>query len=171
MRQVKLFLGLLLFLGLNQAIGQRLDQSAGLRIGATSAITYKEYYRNGKAVELLLSGRYDGVQIGALYMQHVPLQFTFDDRFYAYYGVGAHMGTERYLHSARYYNNQGEVRYAFSNKRYFAIGLDGIVGVEYRFRDMPLSASLDIKPYMNLLGFEHTRGQFWDMALGVKYRF
>jgi hypothetical protein len=50
-----------------------------------------------------------------------------------------------------------------------AVGLDGIIGLEYALPDAPLSISLDWKPAFNILGPVGLVGD--EGALSVRYRF
>ncbi|MDR1459977.1 MAG: hypothetical protein LBI60_07160 [Bacteroidales bacterium] len=51
------------------------------------------------------------------------------------------------------------------------LNLGGQIGVEYQF-NFPLNLSLDYRPMINVLGFgNHTWGNFFGIALGIRYRF
>jgi hypothetical protein len=51
------------------------------------------------------------------------------------------------------------------------LSIGGQVGVEYQFW-FPLNLSLDYRPMINLLGFkDNIWGNFYGIALGVRYRF
>lgn len=76
-----------------------------------------------------------------------------------YAGGGAHVGVWR----DRYYDN--------GNKRYHSeavVGLDGIFGVEYTFKNIPLNLSGDIKPFVN---FNGGHDFFGEQLLGVSARY
>ena len=51
------------------------------------------------------------------------------------------------------------------------MGIDGIIGIEYRFLTAPITIGLDMKPYFSFIGFRYVETQFWDTSLSVKYVF
>jgi hypothetical protein len=55
------------------------------------------------------------------------------------------------------------------NTSHVVIGIDGIIGLEYLFKDVPFNASLDWKPGFNLIGYTG----FWgdEVAVSVRYIF
>ena len=63
---VTLAVGLLMLLATPSA-AQFYDNSLGLRLGTTSAMTYKRFITKEQALELLVSGRKDGFQLTTLY--------------------------------------------------------------------------------------------------------
>lgn len=151
-------------------MSQHYLKSAGLRLGHTSGITFKKFVEKDQAVELMVSGRHNGLQFNTIYQWYSPASFDFDDNFVIYYGVGAHMGFERL------YPNNLEFQQPFQEwdirrRTYYAMGVDVIIGLEYRMLIAPLTVSLDVKPYLNYIGFSTVHGKFWDTALSVKYVF
>ena len=57
------------------------------------------------------------------------------------------------------------------DKGYFALSVGGQIGVEYNF-NIPLNLSLDYRPMINVLGFNNGHwGNFYGVALGIRYRF
>ena len=87
-----------------------------------------------------------GVSIDAVYEWQTPV---FTDGMHLYYGAGA---------------------YTNIYKGYFGLGVEGVVGLEYRLPiNFPLAISLDYRPGLNLLGGVH----FWggNFGFGVKYCF
>ena len=75
-------------------------------------------------------------------------QPVINNDFNLYYGVGGHLG-------------------AAANK--FAIGIDAIVGLEYKIPNAPIAFSLDYKPSVNFMNL-NAYGLF-DLALGIKFTF
>ncbi|MDR2085449.1 MAG: hypothetical protein LBP67_10700 [Bacteroidales bacterium] len=60
--------------------------------------------------------------------------------------------------------------YDLSNAE-FAVGIQGQIGLEYNFK-FPLQLSLDYRPMINVLGFGNNHwGNWYGVALGVRYRF
>ncbi|SFE88171.1 hypothetical protein SAMN05518672_111151 [Chitinophaga sp. CF118] len=73
--------------------------------------------------------------------------------FVMYAGGGAHVGFyDRYDYDYDNYYRHGDGTYATA-------GLDGIFGLEYTFRKIPLVVSADLKPYFNFSGGTHHMGE------------
>ena len=53
------------------------------------------------------------------------------------------------------------------NDNYTVIGIDGIIAIEYNFKEIPINISADWKPALNLV--EHTR--FWGDNGAISVRF
>ena len=170
MKTIKILMLTALIWGGHLTQAQTYLKSAGLRLGgATSGITYKTVLGREQAAEFILSGRNQGVQINALYELHRPAQFSFDDNFTFYYGVGGHFGFERRMPNEFYDAYPTDVYYR--KRTYLGLGVDMIAGLEYRIISAPLTINLDIKPYVTFLGFRHVDGQLGDISLSIKYVF
>jgi hypothetical protein len=91
-----------------------------------------------------------------LYEIHNP---AFDiDRLNWYYGVGGHIG---------FWDGKYDDRFDAGNNT--VIGIDGILGLEYNFKEIPFNLSLDWKPALNLVG----SSGFWGDggAISIRYIF
>ena len=71
--------------------------------------------------------------------------------FEFYYGAGANLGSWDY--------DDGE----------FTFGVNGIIGLEYKIRELPLAFSLDYKPNLNVIG--KTGFHAADFGLGIRVAF
>ncbi len=167
----RLILGVLMITLSSVIFAQDYKHSAGLRLGHTSAITYKDFLVNDEAVELLLSGRRDGLQLTTIYTFHKPLEFEFNENFYLFYGLGAHVGYEEYSGFDKVLTSAEPPRLAFERRTYFVMGADALVGVEYRWLSVPATVGFDIKPYFTFIGMRYIDGRFWDAAITFKYIF
>ena len=165
---------LIITIGLSATFAQNVESLAGIRLGSTSALTYKKMFTNMEAVELMLSGRKNGVQITALYEKHKPFGFGFGDNFYSYTGFGGHMG---YLQSDPVlisYDSSGRTQVRsldIRRKSFFTMGVDAIIGVEYHIYSIPLAVSMDFKPYVELVGMRYLKANVWDFGVSAKYMF
>ncbi len=171
-------LGYLLLLALMSSFhftieAQTYEHSAGVRLGNTAGLTYKKFLIDEQAIEILLSGRNEGLQVTVSYLTHKPLEFSFNSNFYVFYGVGAHIGLEHFnnLNKSIVPDGNGLNTFVFDNRNYFTMGIDGTVGIEYRWLSVPITISFDIKPYFNYIGMRFTRTKFWDAGLSFKYIF
>ena len=147
------------------------DRSAGVRLGVTSGMTYKRFVAPGESLELILSGRKEGIQLTTLYEFHEPMELSFNENFYAFYGVGGHLGYENYDNLSKTIISQDPAQFMYESKSYFVIGADAIVGIEYRWLTVPCTIGFDVKPYFNFIGLRYARYRFWDSAVTIKYVF
>ncbi len=163
---------LLFALSVGSIKGQALyDQSAGVRLGWTSSLTFKKFMLEDEALEILVSGRRQGVQLTMLYEFHEPMELSFNENFFVYYGIGGHMGYEKYGDLDKTLTSIDPPRFVFDERSYFIMGVDGILGIEYRWLSVPITIGFDIKPYFSFIGLRHTRTQFWDSGISFKYIF
>lgn len=129
----------------------------GLRGGFGTGITIKHFLNGKAAVEGIFDSRWHGVSVTGLYEIH---NRAFDtDRLNWYYGVGGHLG----FWDGKYYRDYN------NNLNYTIIGVDGILGLEYNFKDIPFNISIDWKPAINLTG---SSGFYGDGgAISLRYIF
>ena len=139
----------------------------GLRAGETSGLTYKHIFGNSNAFEGILSAWPYTFGVTALYERYANLGV---DGLNLYFGVGGHMnvGSPRYRY---YYVYRGNEYVYVRNSNDVALGIDGIFGIEYKFKPIPLAISSDIKPY-----FENSLNSGYnyftlDPSIGVKFTF
>jgi len=129
--------------------------SVGLRAGLSYGATLKHFIATSDALEGILTTRWGGFNITGLYERHSR---AFDvDRMYFYYGGGAHIGVW----------GGGSNPWFDDNETYTVIGVDGIIGLEYVFTEIPFNISLDWKPGFNLIGYSG----FWGDELALSFRF
>ena len=131
----------------------------GIRGGWYNGITYQHYMGSNNALELIGQFTRGGTNFTVLYEIHNDIPDAEGLKFY--YGAGGHIGfyqKDRKDLFRNRYNNNGAV-----------VGIDGIIGLEYFFKPIPLQLSLDYKPALNLGG-----GDIWiysDAALAVRVVF
>ncbi len=147
--------------------------SSGIRLGYTSGLTYKHFINREQAMEFIASGRNEGFQITSLYQFHKPMEIGFHDEFFLYYGVGGHIGYER-LNDQKLrgpYIPGGDPEFQVDERSFFTMGVNTVLGIEYRWLKIPMTIGLDIKPYLDFIGMRRTKVRFWDTALSFKYIF
>lgn len=140
----------------NNANAQKL---IGIRGGWYSGISYQHYLSSANSLEFLGQFTRGGMNLTGLYEIHQDIPDVDGLKFY--YGAGAHLG----FYQAERHNLFGD-RYKHDGA---VIGADGIIGIEYFFKPIPLQLSLDYKPALNLGG-----GDIWlfsDAALSVRVVF
>jgi hypothetical protein len=154
--------------------GSGYNTGIGLRFGGwESGITVKHFVKSNAAIEGILSSgwHYRGTRITGLYEWQKPIGGA--NGLYVFYGVGAHIGfyndsywskgdckDGKYWSNGRWYDCDGRAR--------TAIGIDGILGLEYVFSEIPFSIGIDLKPSFDLFGWGRHYG---DGALTVRYIF
>jgi hypothetical protein len=151
-------------------VGGKLDaqsysNAVGLRIGESSGLTLKTFTGSG-AFDFIISAWPNDLALFALYERNHPLG---DNGVSWYYGGGAHITFNtwhRYYYRNEYYYN----RWWYHERGGVGIGLDAIVGLEYKLPNAPFAFSLDIKPYMEV---NRDRNIYVspDPGLGIKYTF
>ena len=129
----------------------------GLRGGAWNGLTVKHFLSQNTAVEGLFDSRWHGFNLTGLYEIHNQAFNT--ERLNWFYGVGAHIG----FYDTQYKN------WGSNTGKYTIIGVDGILGLEYNFKELPINLSIDWKPTFNLSGYSG----FWGDggALSIRYIF
>lgn len=55
----------------------------------------------------------------------------------------------------------------FESNSYVNVGVGGQIGIEYDFRDLPITVSLDARPMWDFLG--DVNGLGWGSALGIRF--
>jgi hypothetical protein len=145
------------FLSFNYA--QDYNTGIGIRGGYANGLTIKHFISSNSALEGIISSRWKGFQITGLYEIHNRAFNT--DRLNWYYGFGGHVGFWDGDDTNEYWGDPGT--------SYTVIGIDGILGLEYNFSEIPFNLSLDWKPSYNISG--HTG--FWGDggALSLRYIF
>ena len=120
------------------ALGIRLSSNPAV---VSSGITFKYFLNEKAAIEGLLTFN-DPVAIGALYEIHNPIGTPGLQWFF---GAGAYVGFNTIAN----------------------LGAMGIVGLDYKFQNIPINISLDWKPELNLIESVY----FEPAAIGFSARF
>jgi hypothetical protein len=129
--------------------------SLGLRAGYPYGLTIKHFLGETNAVEGILATNWGGAVAMALYEnEHWTGHYPGLNWFW---GLGAHVG---------FWDNNPHIRSTYTGS---VLGVDGILGLEYTFDEIPLNLSLDILPSLNLIGDTNWGGIF--SALSVRYVF
>ncbi|MEE9460975.1 MAG: hypothetical protein V3V53_04040 [Bacteroidales bacterium] len=130
----------------------------GLRASVSPGISVKHFFTTNMAGEGILTVRWGGFNATGLAEWHLSVFDT--EGFYFFYGGGAHLGV---------WDSEKDYYGSTTGGTTLFLGVDGIIGLEYAFLDIPLSISLDWKPGMNIIsdfGFF-----FDDLAISFRYLF
>lgn len=162
--QIQHFLLVISFIALSGITlhAQDYDHAAGLRLAWGFGGTYKHFFSEKIAAEGIinywsrgpLGFRYSRTRITALVQMHQDLsEVTEGLRWYAGGGVFAGFWSGSY--SRVYDYNQTQV------------GISGVIGLDYKFADLPINISADWMPGLALIG----GGGFFGSAGGLAVRY
>jgi hypothetical protein len=140
-KSIMLFLALICFATAINAQDYR--TGVGFRGGFTNGLTIKHFTHEKAAMEFILASRWRGFEVTALYEVHNQLFET--PRLKWFIGFGGHVGFWNGDYTYKYWGTQGTT--------YTVAGIDGILGIEYSFEEIPINLSLDWKPAYNLIGY------------------
>jgi hypothetical protein len=150
--------------------GQYASRQAGLRTGYRGGIFYQITNGAGNAeigYNAMLSFNNNGIQLtGLRIIYETPLSEISPDLFFAW-GYGGHAG---FIYTD-HVGFLGE-RYSFQGERFCPVfGADGWLAAEYRFRDIPLNISLNIKPFVELTVPSFVKIMPGDLGVSISYVF
>lgn len=142
------------------------NTALGVRAGGTSGVTIKHFPKTASsstAVEGIVGFFGNGFSVTGLLERHAQ---AFDLVGLSwYYGPGVHLA---------YYNNGVPYsRYRLRDVGYepideLGIGINGIVGLEYRIQDnVPIAFSVDLKPFLEVTS-RGDAGFALDPSIGIK---
>lgn len=139
-----------------QNLGPDYRTALGVKV-YPGAITVKHFLKETAAVEGLGYLSSDGFRVTGLYEIHQPLGNVPGLKWYV--GGGAHLGV---------WSNAWRDKYP-DRPDGLAIGVDGILGLDYKIQGAPLDLSFDWQPSFNLIGYNYFEGGWGGLA--VRYTF
>lgn len=119
------------------------------------ALSYRSFYTRNKAVEGMGFISIDGFQLTILNEKYTP--FANAENLTWYIGYGGHFN----LWSERYKLNNP------SKTAGVAVGVDGMLGLDYKLKNTPINLSVDIQPAFNFVG-----ASYFDLGwggIGIRY--
>ncbi|MBN1769558.1 MAG: hypothetical protein JXR50_10085 [Prolixibacteraceae bacterium] len=136
---------------------QDYNTGIGLRGGFANGLTIKHFVSNKAAFEGIIASRWRGLELTGLYEIHNQAFQT--ERLKWYIGFGGHIG----------FWNGSYAKWGNEGTDYTVIGLDGILGLEYSFLQVPFNIGIDWKPTFNFYGYKG----FWadGGAISLRYIF
>ena len=157
-----LLIGLAVLLFMEAAAQSRSAQSSnyktalGVKVWDGAGITLK-HFMSENAIEAIGYFYRRGFRLTGLYEIHGNISGAQGLKWYI--GPGAHIG----FYNNRYNDNP------YYNDSYVAIGIDGVLGLDYKFSGAPINMSIDWQPSFEFaegLGFSGSWG-----GLGIRYTF
>lgn len=160
--KIRAFLTLVILTGfVFTTSAQNYQTSAGLRGGFAKGLTFKHFIADDVAIEALAETRWRGLLLTGLMQRHRPALDIQGLRWY--YGGGAHIGFWAYHRYNPWWTGD-------EDQNYVVLGLDVIIGIEYKLPDLPLVVSADWKPAFNFVGVEGFWGDFGALSLRYIFR-
>jgi hypothetical protein len=138
--------------------------TVGLRAGGTSGFTVKKIMGSESAVEGILGFCGDCFSITGLFEKQPDIPSV--EGLSWFYGAGMHLAFYQGRSNGRWLRG----RYYDDDNGALGIGIDGVIGIEYKIPDVPLAFSLDFKPFIEIT----TRNRIWfwpDAGFGIKLAF
>lgn len=141
----------------NNVSAQSYKNGLGVRLSSAppmvnNSVSLKHFFNETAAVEVLFSFG-DPLALGALYEIHKPFG---SEGLQWFYGGGG------YVAFKKEYNPNTK-----KNETDVNLGAMGIIGLDYKFANLPLNLSLDWKPELNLISDINVE----PAAIGVTARF
>jgi hypothetical protein len=122
-----------------------------------ASVTVKSFIKENAALEGLLSFWDYGTRFTALYEFYKNINNI--DGLKWYVGPGAHLG---------FWNNNWEDKYP-DREAGAMFGIDGVIGLDYKIKNLPIDVSLDWQPSFTFVGYNYFEGG-WG-GIGVRYTF
>lgn len=140
------------------AISKNYNTAIGIRGGNSTGVTFKHFISDKNALEGIISSRWRGVQIDALWESH-RWDFSTKD-LYWFFGGGAYIA---------FFDDYSDHPWRDDQDVNNLLGVSGITGLEYKLANYPFNFTLDWKPYLNVIG--DLRFQAVDFSLSIRYTF
>lgn len=121
------------------------------------AVSLKSFIAPNKALEGLGYFYSDGFRLTGLYEIHGNIEGAEGLKWYV--GPGAHIAV---------WNDTWKKENPDRNSG-VAIGIDGVLGLDYKFKGAPINMSLDWQPSFNFVGYNYFEGGWGGLA--VRYTF
>ncbi len=154
--------------------------AGGIRTLSSPALTFKGFVMENNAMELIWSFRNDGMQWTGLYEMHSNALENRTNGFHWFYGFGPHIGynrgyaCENCLLVDTITTDKGHIiteTKDIPKRAYLSLGMDVILGLEYRFVSLPLTAGIEYKPSIEFFNRRKFNNDFGNIALSIKYTF
>lgn len=140
----------------------------GLRLGQTSGLTLKRYTGDRTAIEGIIGVWPNALSLTALFERYT---YAGMEGLRWYYGAGGHVAFQTNTVKATYVTYDGRYYYySYRAREDMGVGIDGLIGIEYKIPPIPFAISLDVKPFVEV----STSGylyMFLDPGIGIKFTF
>jgi hypothetical protein len=129
-------------------------QAIGIKLPGGFSATYKNFITPKNAIELQATFWSKGVRFAGLYEFNFEIEGAQGLNWYV--GPGVHLGV---------WNTENKKAYNASAD----LGIDGIIGLDYKFKNAPINISIDWQPSISVLGNTGVSPALG--GLGLRYTF
>ncbi len=162
----KLFLIILAVIGFSVANAQVVDKAIGFRFGGWNGyggeFSYQHPLSSKTRLEANLAlGFHDDWNTVGLTGLHEWVM-NIENGFQWYVGLGGSLGSSSY-----HVGSKGSPGYVSGNE--FFLSVDGDIGIEYCFKEVPLQIALDLRPAIGVMGNDYVDNA--SLGLAIRYRF
>jgi hypothetical protein len=151
---MKLLLAITAFLLALAATAQPYNKAIGIKFPVGTGVTYKKFISEKSAFEFQALHATEAFRVNGLYEFHFP--FTKAEGLSWYVGPGVHVG---------FYKNDYQKNY---NSK-MDLGIDGVIGLDYKFGGIPINVAVDWQPSFSFTGNSGTHVTYGGVA--VRYTF
>lgn len=143
------------------------NNAIGIRAGETSGLTFKRKFHGSNSFEGIVSFWPHTIGFTGLYEKNLK---TGVPGLNWYFGGGLHVNAGPTYRTYYWYNRGDRYIYYTERRANVAFGVDGIIGIEYKFKPIPLAISTDLKPFIETgtYGYHYVS---IDPSIGVKFAF
>lgn len=131
------------------------NRAVGIKAGGGISVTYKKFVSANNKLEAQTTLWNKGFRVSGLYEFHF-YHFSQVEGLAIFAGPGAHIGFWKSQYQ-KDYNSKAE------------FGIDGIIGLDYKFNKLPINASFDWQPAVTVVGEAGFSPSFGGIA--VRYTF
>ena len=121
-----------------ETTGSSYTQAIGIKFPGGLSVTYKKFVTDTRSIEGEATAWNKGFRVAGFY-EFNYFSFTNVEGLAWFVGPGAHIGFWKDEYS-KDYNSKAD------------IGIDGIIGLDYKFKGVPINASVDWEPAVTLVG-------------------
>jgi hypothetical protein len=135
-----------------QAMGSNYKTALGVKF-YPGAISIKHFTKSNRALEGLGYFWNYGARFTGLYEIHGNIEGAPGLKWYA--GPGAHIG---------FWSNEWKNRYPGRDGG-IAVGIDGVIGLDFKFKEVPINLSIDWQPSFNIIGYSYFESGWGGFAV------
>lgn len=132
------------------SLGVRLGRNGGTDYAIQNAISFN-YFFNKKSAGKILFDYSDNPTLGVIFEIHTPIPNT--ENLNWFYGAGAYIG----------FNDLKSI----SDRN--LLGAQGIIGLDYKFKNLPINLELDCKPELNII--DNIKLELFNFGFSMRYVF
>jgi hypothetical protein len=166
---LKYIAALSLILFATQAFAQDYKRAIKLKASPIWGVSYKVLTGFEKGYEVAFSNTSCNTSLTGLRIYQEPVFPKLSSKWFVCYGYGTHLALN---YNYKTYNPfapfDSPQQY---NRTYISGGLDGYIGLEYRFLKHPFIISADLIPYFEFFGPDYFRVSTGRLSLGMAYTF